>query len=33
MEQLAAVGRPSQGLRFVHPDKGIVTAEYTVYLD
>lgn len=32
-EQLAAVGRPSQGLRFVHPDKGMVTAEYTVWLD
>ena len=31
-EQLAAVGRPSQGLRFVHPDKGIVTAEYVCWL-
>jgi hypothetical protein len=31
-EQLAAVGRPSQGLRFVHPGKGMVTAEYTVWL-
>lgn len=33
IEQLAAVGTPSQGLRFVHPGKGIVTAEYTVWLD
>lgn len=33
IEQLAAVGDPSQGLRFVHPEKGRVTAEYTVYLD
>lgn len=32
-EQLAAVGQPSQGLRFVDPAKGIVTAEYTVWLD
>jgi len=31
-EQLAAVGQPSQGLRFVHPSKGMVTAEYTVWL-
>lgn len=31
-EALAAVGRPSQGLRFVHPKYG-VTAEYVVYLD
>lgn len=31
-EQLAAVGRPSQSLRFVHPERGIVTAEYTVWL-
>lgn len=31
-EALAAVGRPSQGLRFVHPKHG-VTAEYVVYLD
>lgn len=33
IEQLAAVGQPSQGLRFVDPDKGRVTAEYTVWLD
>lgn len=33
IEQLAAVGRPSQGLRFIEPDKGHVTAEYVVYLD
>lgn len=33
IEQLAAVGDPAQGLRFVHPEKGRVTAEYTVYLD
>lgn len=32
-EQLAAVGQPSQGLRFVNPERGIVTAEYTVWLD
>lgn len=32
IEQLAAVGEPSQSLRFVHPEKGRVTAEYTVYL-
>lgn len=32
-EQLAAVGRPSQGLRFIHPEKGMVSAEYTVWLD
>lgn len=32
-EQLAAVGRPSQGLRFVHPERGMVTAEYTVWLE
>jgi predicted phosphodiesterase len=31
-ESLAAMGRPSQPLMFVHPDKGIVTAEYTVWL-
>lgn len=31
-EQLAAVGYPSQGLRYVRPDKGMVTAEYTVWL-
>lgn len=31
-EQLAAVGRPSQSLRFVHPERGIVTAEYVVWL-
>jgi hypothetical protein len=33
IEQMAAVGRPSQGLRFVEPEKGIVTAEYTIWLD
>ena len=33
IEQLAAVGRPSQGLRFIEPEAGHVTAEYTVYLD
>lgn len=33
MEQLAAVGYPSQPLMFVHPKKGIVTAEYCVWLD
>lgn len=33
MEQLAAVGYPSQPLMFVHPKKGIVTAEYTCWLD
>lgn len=32
-EQLAAVGRPSQNLLFVHPQKGEVTATYTVWLD
>lgn len=32
-EQLAAVGKPSQSLRFVHPERGIVTAEYTVWLE
>lgn len=31
-EQLAAVGRPSQWLIFVHPKRG-VTAEYVVWLD
>lgn len=31
-ESLAAMGRPSQPLMFVHPKKGIVTAEYTVWL-
>jgi predicted phosphodiesterase len=33
VEQLAAVGRPSQNLLFIHPDKGEVTAEYCVWLD
>jgi hypothetical protein len=33
MESLAAIGHPSQDLMFVHPDKGIVTAEYTCWLD
>lgn len=32
-EHLAAIGRPSQPLLFVHPSKGIVTAEYTCWLD
>lgn len=32
VEQLAAVGQPSQGLRFVSPTRGMVTAEYTVWL-
>ena len=31
-EQLAAVGQPSQSLRFVHPERGIVTAEYVCWL-
>jgi hypothetical protein len=33
VERLAAVGRPSQPLMFVHPEKGIVTAEYNCWLD
>ena len=33
IERLGAVGRPSQPLMFVHPEKGIVTAEYTCWLD
>jgi len=32
-ESLAAVGRPSQSLLFVHPERGIVTAEYNCWLD
>ena len=32
MESLAAIGQPSQPLMFVHPDKGIVTAEYNCWL-
>lgn len=32
-ESLAAAGRPSQPLIFVHPEKGIVTAEYNCWLD
>jgi hypothetical protein len=32
-EVIAAVGKPSQRLHFVDPDKGRVTAEYTVWLD
>lgn len=32
MEQLAAVGRPSQWLLFIHPEHG-VSAEYCVWLD
>jgi hypothetical protein len=31
-EQLAATGRPSQWLMFVHPEKGHVTAEYLIHL-
>lgn len=30
---VAAVGRPSQRLHFVDPEKGRVTAEYTIWLD
>lgn len=33
IEALAAVGRASQPLMFVHPEKGIVTAEYNCWLD
>lgn len=33
IERLGAVGRPSQPLLFVHPEKGIVTAEYLCWLD
>lgn len=33
IEKLAAIGYPSQGLRFVHPEKGIVTASYTVWIE
>jgi len=33
MESLAAVGRASQPLMFVHPERGIVTAEYNCWLD
>lgn len=33
MESLAAIGKASQPLMFVHPDRGIVTAEYTCWLD
>jgi hypothetical protein len=32
IEALAAVGRASQPLMFVHPEKGIVTAEYNCWL-
>jgi len=32
-EVLAAAGRPSQSLYFVHPEKGIVTAEYNCWLN
>lgn len=32
MESLAAIGQPSQPLMFVHPGKGIVTAEYNCWL-
>jgi hypothetical protein len=31
-ESLGAMGRPSQPLMFVHPEKGMVTAEYQVWL-
>ena len=31
-EQLAAMGEPSQHLMFVHPERGIVTAEYLIHL-
>lgn len=33
IEVLGAVGRASQPLMFVHPQKGIVTAEYNCWLD
>lgn len=33
IENLAAVGRASQPLMFVHPERGIVTAEYNCWLD
>ena len=33
IETLASVGRPSQHLQFVHPERGIVTAEYTCWLE
>ncbi len=33
VETLGAIGRPSQPLMFVNPEKGMVTAEYTVWLD
>lgn len=33
MESLAAIGRPSQPLMYIHPDRGIVTAEYNCWLD
>ncbi len=32
-EVLAAAGRPSQSLYFVHPEKGMVTAEYNCWLN
>jgi len=32
-ETLASAGRPSQSLVFVHPEKGIITAEYNCWLD
>jgi hypothetical protein len=31
-EQLAAVGSPTQGLRYIDPEAGRVTAEYLVHL-
>ena len=33
MESLAAIGQASQPLMFIHPERGIVTAEYTCWLD
>lgn len=33
MESLAAVGRASQPLMFVHPERGIVTSEYNCWLE
>jgi hypothetical protein len=33
IEQLGAVGEPSQTLLFVNPSRGIVTAEYTVWIE
>lgn len=33
IETLARTGRPSQLLLFAHPERGIITSEYVVYLD